>query len=62
MKAYVWTTGAIFILVTLAHFARMVSETQFAREPWYLLITAFSLGLGLWAAWLLRAERGGHGK
>ena len=61
MKAYVGTTGAIFLLVTLAHVARMVSETRFASQPWYLLITAFSLALGVWAVWLLRAESAGRG-
>lgn len=60
MKAYVATTGLIFLLVTIAHVARMISEShRFATEPWYLGITAISLGLGLWAASLLRAGRAG---
>ena len=56
MKAYVLTTGVIFGLLTVAHVWRMIVETsRVATEPWYLLITLLALGLGLWAAWLLRA-------
>jgi hypothetical protein len=59
MKAYVLTTGVIFGLLTVAHVWRMIVETsRVATEPWYLLITLLALGLGLWAAWLLRAGRG----
>lgn len=59
MKAYVLATGVIFGLLTVAHVWRMIVETsRVATEPWYLLITLLALGLGLWAAWLLSADRG----
>jgi hypothetical protein len=49
MKTYVMTTGAIFGLLTLAHVWRMIEERQFATEPWYVLVTALSAAMSLWA-------------
>lgn len=49
MKAYVTTTGAVFGALTLVHVWRMVEERQMATEPWYLLITAATGALCLWA-------------
>ena len=43
------TTGALFGLLTVVHVWRMVSEPYLATHAGYLLITAASLGLGLWA-------------
>jgi hypothetical protein len=55
MKAYVLTTGAIFVLITLAHVGRMVAEPRVATEPWFLALTVLTAGLGAWAWRLLRA-------
>jgi hypothetical protein len=55
MKAYLLTTGAVFGLITLAHVWRAVAESwQLARDPIFLLLTALSAGLCLWALYLLR--------
>jgi hypothetical protein len=58
VKAYVITTGVIFGLLTIAHLARMfVEEGHLAREPEYLVITALSAGLCLWAVYVLRRAK-----
>ena len=50
MKAYVTTTGVVFGLLTLAHIWRVIEEgPHLARDPWYVLITAASAALSLWA-------------
>jgi hypothetical protein len=55
MKAYLITTAAIFGLLTLVHIWRAVSESGLvAREPWFILITALSAALCVWACRLLR--------
>ncbi|HKG92906.1 MAG TPA: hypothetical protein VKA84_13470 [Gemmatimonadaceae bacterium] len=55
MKAYLWTTGVIFGLLTLAHVWRVVSESSaLARDPWYVLITLLSAALCVWAVRLIR--------
>jgi hypothetical protein len=62
MKAYVMTTGVLFALLTLAHVWRMSEERHLASEPWYLLITAATAVLSLWAWRLLwRSPRGSGG-
>jgi hypothetical protein len=53
MKTYVITTGAVFGLLTLIHIWRAIDERHLATEPWYILITAASAVLGLWALRLL---------
>ncbi|HVQ24602.1 MAG TPA: hypothetical protein VMV01_05480 [Planctomycetota bacterium] len=52
MKAYLLITGTIFVLVTLAHVWRLFEEPNMANEPWYLVLTAVTAALGLWA-WML---------
>ena len=60
MKAYVITTGTAFGLLTLVHLWRMVEERHLATDPWYLLITAISAALCLWAFRVIwRARRAG---
>ena len=54
MKAYLMTTGALFGLITLAHFWRMVVEPHLATDPWYLFITAAAAVLCIWAWRLFR--------
>ena len=54
MKAYILTTGSLFVLVTGAHVWRMVDEPNMAKEPWYLVLTVATAGLAAWAWTLLR--------
>ena len=54
MKAYVLTTGMLFALLTLAHVLRIVYESRaLASDPWYMLITAATAALSVWACLLL---------
>ena len=58
MKIYVWTTGILFGLITVAHLLRMIrEEPRLATDPWYLLITVLTAGLCLWAGLLVRRSR-----
>ena len=55
MKAYVMTTGVLFAALTLVHIWRAVAaEPHLAKDPWYILITAASAVLSIWAGLLLR--------
>ena len=55
MKAYVITTGAVFGLVTLAHFWRVLAdEPHLATDPGFILITIAAAALCFWACRLLR--------
>jgi hypothetical protein len=55
MKAYIITTGAVFGLVTLAHFWRVLAaEPHLAKDPFFVLITIATAALCLWACALLR--------
>ncbi|HKZ80173.1 MAG TPA: hypothetical protein VJ124_18000 [Pyrinomonadaceae bacterium] len=50
MKAYVITTGAIFLLITIAHILRIAMEGRhLASEPLYILLTVASAALSIWA-------------
>ena len=53
MKTYIATTGAVFGLVTILHVWRLVEEGG-PMEPWFLLLTAASGALCLWAVLVLR--------
>jgi hypothetical protein len=57
MKAYAITTGALFGLLTIVHLLRIVKEPQLGTEPIYLLITALSAALCVWAFFVLRRLR-----
>jgi hypothetical protein len=53
MKSYVATTGAVFGLVVLSHVARVIQEgPRLATDPVFLLLTALSAALTVWAVWL----------
>ena len=55
MKAYLLTTGTVFGLITAAHIWRVMAESgALAKDPWFILITALSAGLCIWALRLLR--------
>jgi hypothetical protein len=53
MKAFLITAGTVFGLVVVAHVARMFSEPQLVREPWFWALTVLSAALSAWAWRLL---------
>ena len=58
MKAYVITTGAIFGLLTVAHVLRIVIENpRLATDPGFIVLTAVSAALCLWAVFVLRHSK-----
>ena len=54
MKAYVITTGVIFALITIAHIARLATESHVLREPIFLLLTILAAALSIWSWVVLR--------
>lgn len=51
MKAYVITTGVVFGLITVAHIWRAIEEgPRLAAQPWFILLTAITVALCVWAA------------
>ena len=54
MKAYLITTGVVFGLITLAHFARVFAEgPRLAKDPIFVLLTVLAAALCSWAGRLL---------
>ena len=58
MKAYVATTGVLFLALTAAHVLRIFQEQQLARDPWFVLTTVVTLILAAWAIRLYRKTYG----
>lgn len=56
MRAYVLTTGLVFVLITVAHLARIVVEPHLATDAIYILLTLLAAALSVWAWRLLRAR------
>ena len=57
MKAYVATTGIVFLILTLVHLWRVYLEgTSLAKQPFFAIATLISAALCLWA-WRLLRER-----
>ena len=55
MKAYLATTGTVFGLITAAHVWRVVVEgMRLATDPVFIVLTAASAALCLWACRLLK--------
>ncbi len=54
MRAYLATTGILFVLLTVAHIVRVFQETHLVREPWFWLVTVIPGVLAVWAAKLFR--------
>jgi hypothetical protein len=54
MRAYLATTGTLFVLLTVAHIVRAFQETHLAREPWFWLVTVLPLVFAVWALRLFR--------
>ena len=58
MKFYLAATGTVFLLLTLAHLWRIVTESRaLATNPWFVAITAISAVLSFWAFRLLLRGR-----
>lgn len=58
MKAYLATTGVVFLAVTIAHILRMVGERGGPGfDPWFILLTLATAGLTVWAGLLLVRSR-----
>jgi hypothetical protein len=50
VKAYVMTTGTVFVLIVAVHIWRAVVEgPALAKDPFYILSTMAAVTLSLWA-------------
>jgi len=54
MRAYIITTGVIFALITIAHVARLATETHVLREPFFLILTLLAAALTVWSVVVFR--------
>jgi hypothetical protein len=55
VRAYLATTGIIFLLIVIAHIARVVDEgTRLLTEPEFVPLTGLALGMSIWAGVLFR--------
>lgn len=62
MKAYVFTTGVVFVLIVAAHILRVFAEgTRLLKEPSFIFTSAFALALCVWAwrLWRRLSRQGG---
>jgi len=59
LRCYIIATGIAFALMFIVHVARVWVEGVglLAREPIILVTTLLSLGLALWAAFLIKRPR-----
>lgn len=57
MRAYVATTGVLFLLLTLVHLWRVYEEgSNIAKQPFFAIATLMSAALCVWS-WRLLRER-----
>ena len=55
MKAYIITSGLIFLLIAIAHVVRVAMEsTRVLHEPIFLVLTILAAALSIWAFVVLR--------
>lgn len=55
MRTYVATTGVVFGAITVAHVWRAFEEGRgVAHDPFFLVLTAISAAVSVWALVLLR--------
>jgi len=55
MRAYLITSGVIFLLILVAHGARVAAEgTWLATEPSFVATSGLALGMFVWACVLFR--------
>jgi hypothetical protein len=57
MRAYIATTGLLFLGLVAAHVLRLRPEPHLARDPWFLFTTAVALGMAVWALIVFRRAR-----
>jgi len=57
MRAYLATTGTLFVLLALVHVWRAFEERHLARDPWFILTTLIAAALSAWALTLFRQNR-----
>jgi hypothetical protein len=55
MRAYLAVTATVFGLLTAVHIWRAIVEPWLPRDPWFILVTAISALLCVWACRLLFA-------
>jgi hypothetical protein len=54
VKAYLLTTAIVFVLILVAHVARVIAEgPHLLKEPAFILTSALAFALALWAGSLL---------
>jgi hypothetical protein len=49
MKAYLATTGTLFVILAALHLWRLTLESHLARDPWFMLTTLIAVALAVWA-------------
>lgn len=58
MRSYLWTTCAIFVLITVAHVARVAAEGLVTlKDPLFAISSVITIAMALWSARLLRSSR-----
>lgn len=58
MRAYLLTTGSLFVLIVIVHLARALSEGgRMLGDPMVLGSTVLSAAMAVWAVRLLQAGR-----
>ena len=58
MKAYVWITGILFVLIVASHVWRIVAERgDLLTRPLFMAITGVAAALAIWAFALLWKAR-----
>jgi hypothetical protein len=54
MKAYLATTGLLFVTLFVAHVVRVLAERHLATDPLFLVTTFISVAMAGWALRLYR--------
>lgn len=57
MKAYLVTTGVLFLALVVVHVLRALEEQHLARDPWFMTATLTALILAAWAFRLFATAR-----
>ena len=57
MKAYLVTTGVLFLALAVVHVLRVLQEQHLARDPWFIATTIIALVLAGWAFRLFASTR-----
>jgi len=57
MKAYLVTTGVLFLALAVVHVLRVLQEQHLARDPWFIATTMIALTLAGWAFRLFATTR-----